>query len=90
MFKKMPNASNLLYTMLVAVFLVGCEKQEGLMNTNNKKEKEDSTENYDTEITYPKVVVIDNCEYIQYQNYGGYKSITHKGNCKFCLARHAK
>ena len=24
MFKKMPNASNLLYTMLVAVFFVGC------------------------------------------------------------------
>lgn len=25
MFKKMPNASNLLYTILVAVFLVGCQ-----------------------------------------------------------------
>ena len=26
MFKKMPNVSNLLYTMLVAVFFVGCNE----------------------------------------------------------------
>lgn len=26
MFKKMPNASNLLYTMLVAVFVFGCAR----------------------------------------------------------------
>lgn len=34
MFKKMPNASNLLYTMLVAVFLVGCKK--GARYTDNE------------------------------------------------------
>ena len=28
MFKKMPKTSNLLYTMLVAVFLFGCAKDE--------------------------------------------------------------
>lgn len=26
MFKKMRNASNLLYTMLIAVFLIGCQR----------------------------------------------------------------
>lgn len=78
------------YAMLVAVFLFGCKRQEGLINTDNpEKEKIDTTEIYNTEITYPKIVVIEDCEYIQYQNYA-YKSITHKGNCKYCLARTAK
>lgn len=89
MLKKIPNASNLLYMMLVAVFFVGCERQENVMNTDNKKVVEKSEEILDTDISYPKVVVIDSCEYIQFQNYA-YKSITHKGNCKFCLDRHAK
>jgi len=37
MFKKMPNASNLLYTMLVAVFFVGC-KEIKRTDENIKKE----------------------------------------------------
>lgn len=39
---------------------------------------------------YQKIVMIDSCEYIQTgiftsNNY----SLTHKGNCKFCLQRYA-
>lgn len=37
------------------------------------------------------VIVIDSCEYIEVKDgvgtYGGYYSISHKGNCKFCAAR---
>lgn len=34
-----------------------------------------------------KVVVIDSCEYIQFETYNEYKAITHKGNCKYCDKR---
>lgn len=79
MFKKMPNASNLLYTMLVAVFLFGCESPKGESSTDTGK-------------SYT-IKVIDSCEYIEC-DYGIFDqrvySLTHKGNCKFCLARNAK
>lgn len=32
-------------------------------------------------LTNPRIIVIDSCEYIAYSVYG-YESITHKGNCK--------
>ena len=78
MFKKMPNASNLLYTMLVAVFLVGCETPSG---------KKQSKDGY-------SIIEIDSCEYIEVSgmvgSQSGYYSLSHKGYCKFCLARNAK
>jgi hypothetical protein len=79
MFKKMPNASNLLYTMLVAVFLIGCESPKGENIVNTGKDY--------------NIKTIDSCEYIEV-DYGFVDnrvySLTHKGNCKFCLSRHAK
>lgn len=33
-----------------------------------------------------KIVVIDSCEYIQY-DVQNYYAVTHKGNCKFCAKR---
>ena len=33
-----------------------------------------------------RVIDIDSCQYVLYNVYGGY-SITHKGNCKYCLTR---
>lgn len=40
-------------------------------------------------LSNPKIVEIDSCEYIQYHNYL-YESITHKGNCKYCIERNKK
>lgn len=38
-----------------------------------------------------QVVVVDNCEYIEVKSMVGsdmgYYSLTHKGNCKFCIQR---
>lgn len=79
MFKKMPNASNLLYTMLVAVLFVGCEQQ----NVPKKQIKDVFA------FSNVEVVEIDGCEYIYVPN-GNASWGSHKGNCKFCLARHAK
>jgi len=39
MFKKMPNASNLLYTMLCLVFLTSCKNAENVENTKRWIEK---------------------------------------------------
>ena len=40
------------------------------------------------------VIVIDSCEYIEVKGMvganNGYYSITHKGNCKLCAARHSR
>lgn len=40
------------------------------------------------------VIVIDSCEYIEVKGMvgasNGYYSIAHKGNCKFCAARHSR
>jgi hypothetical protein len=38
-----------------------------------------------------QIVVVDNCEYIEVKSMigtdMGYYSLTHKGNCKFCIER---
>ena len=40
------------------------------------------------------VILIDSCEYIEVKGMvgasNGYYSIAHKGNCKFCAARHSR
>jgi len=71
--------NNVLYTLLAVVFLVGCEKSQG-------EKTVDTNKGYN-------IKKIDNCEYIEVDSGIGdyYKyTLTHKGNCKFCLARHAK
>lgn len=79
MFKNTKPLRNLLYTMLVAVFFVGCETPKGESSVDTGK-------------SY-NIKVIDSCEYIEC-DYGIFDqrvySLTHKGNCKFCLARSAK
>lgn len=85
MFKKIPNVSNLLYTMLVAVFFVGCQEQP------SSKGSVDATRIDDYEVANQgvQILTIDSCEYVWCKNgYGA--GLTHKGNCKFCLARLAK
>lgn len=36
-----------------------------------------------------KIRVIDDCEYLEFKGYQTY-SLTHKGNCKFCIQRNKK
>ena len=86
MFKKTPNASNLLYTMLVAVLFVGCKE------SNNSDFVETKKSNKIVRLTMNNFIYItevDSCEYIVFDGFekGG---IIHKQNCKFCLARSAK
>ena len=62
------------------IFVVGCH--ETLPESDTKV----STETHNIY----KTVVIDSCEYIEY-DYGivdsRVYSITHKGNCKYCIGR---
>ena len=85
MFKKMPNASNLLYTMLVAVFFVGCKE----VTRSNGSVDATIIDDYEVSHKGVQILTIDGCEYVWCKNgYGA--GLTHKGNCKFCLARNAK
>jgi hypothetical protein len=64
------------YTLLFAVLFSSCiyrENKNDTLSTNH-------------DIQDIKIVVIDSCEYIQYHTYS-YESITHKGNCKYCIER---
>ena len=47
---------------------------------------------YDIDSSSLRVITIDSCEYIAgYSKYGnGGPVLTHKGNCKYCLARNKK
>ena len=79
---KMSNYRNYFafaYVLLAVVFLIGCERPKREKNVTTGK-------NYN-------IKTIDSCEYIEI-DYGFVDnrvySLTHKGNCKFCLARHAK
>ena len=79
---KMSNYRNcfaLAYVLLVAVSFVGCTSPKGESSVDTGKDY--------------SIKVIDSCEYIEC-DYGMFDqrvySLTHKGNCKFCLARNAK
>lgn len=61
-----------LYLVLTCVFSVGC-KGDSLKNQNSFNDYE--------------VIVIDECEYINWGVSYGYMNITHKGNCKYCAER---
>lgn len=66
------------YVLLAVVFLIGCDTPQG------ERHKKDGY----------SIVEIDNCQYIEVSSLvgtqSGYYSLTHKGNCKFCLARSVK
>jgi NADH:ubiquinone oxidoreductase subunit F (NADH-binding) len=66
------------YVLLAVVFLSSCQDTSVnyLQNENSK-------------IGAYQITVIDNCEYIV-TSYDRSRSLTHKGNCKFCLARSVK
>ena len=64
--------------LLVAVISCGCESPSG------QRYKKDGY----------SIVEIDSCEYIEVSSMiganNGYYSLTHKGDCKFCLERSKK
>ena len=67
------------YVLLAVVFLVGCEKPQG-------EKTVDTNKGYN-------IKTIDSCEYIEVDSGVGefYRyTLTHKGNCKFCLSRSEK
>lgn len=71
------------YVLLAVVFLIGCKKDKTKSEVIKQEVKQ---EFYGREII---IVVIDNCEYLYVSN-GKASWGAHKGNCKFCLTRHAK
>ena len=73
------------YVLLAVVFLIGCTESNvnknstGVILTNGSEDV--------------KIIVIDSCEYIEVDSGVGefYRyTLTHKGNCKFCLSRSEK
>ena len=69
--------------LLIVVFLgflfMGCT--QSVCETQEESDAREAARNLN-------IVVIDSCEYIFLFN--DYKSITHKGNCKFCAERRRK
>jgi hypothetical protein len=59
-----------LFFILAVFTLFSCEQSKGKKAIRHNSEASNLS-----------VVVIDTCEYLQFQSHG-YKSITHKGNCK--------
>ena len=71
------------YVLLAVVFLIGCEKDKTKLEVVKEEVKQ---EFYGQNI---EIVVIDSCEYLYVSN-GNASWGSHKGNCKFCLARSVK
>lgn len=67
------NTNYSFYAIIAFVVLSGCNTPQG------ERHKKDGY----------SIVEIDNCQYIEVSNWigtqSGYYSLTHKGNCKFCL-----
>ena len=82
------------YVLLVAVFLVGCEKEtpskENVTINKNHPLIDKIEPLIGDDCREIHLYVIDSCEYIGYINNFHQDFLTHKGNCKFCLARNAK
>ena len=68
------------YVLLAVVFLISCETKNATIESTST-----TINGRDFEI-----YVIDNCEYIGTIHGSNADVLSHKGNCKFCLARHAK
>lgn len=59
-----------LLSILVLATLFSCEQSKGVQEISNNSNVENL-----------KVVIIDDCEYLQYHTYS-HEAITHKGKCK--------
>ena len=69
--------------IIVTLALVSCAPPAPSANNSEEKRLGDFT-----------VIVIDECEYITYSRWlgstSGVYTITHKGNCKYCIQRNKK
>ena len=67
---------------LLALLFIGCGKSEShvSLTTFLSDPYEWGAEGYYVE-------VIDSCEYLVYKRAGHVESLSHKGNCKYCLKR---
>lgn len=78
---------NLAKLMLVAVLFstISCKEE----NATSKSVNAERINDYEVSNQGVQILTIDGCEYVWCKNgYGA--GLTHKGNCKFCLARHAE
>jgi molybdenum cofactor biosynthesis enzyme MoaA len=89
MFKLKTNSSHFLYTMLVALLFVGCKESNQESNQESKSVKAEKIYDYEVTNQGTQILVIDSCEYVWCKNGNG-AGLTHKGNCKLCLARSTK
>jgi len=73
--------------LLLAAVLLSCNggkaQNEGDILDERKWSK------YKTYGQYIEVITIDSCEYLYSYNFNA-TWCTHKGNCKFCVARHSR
>lgn len=58
-----------------------------LITSGCEQSKLEPNKYYNSDIKQPVIVLIDNCEYIQYKIKDNEYGLTHKGNCKFCKQR---
>lgn len=63
------------YALLATVIFFGCGNGENSINNGKTKYK---------------IVVIDSCEYIEYNGYQRGYLFSHKGNCKYCAERNRR
>ena len=85
MLKSTKLTRNLAKLMLVAVLFVGCKE----VNQETKKVNAESVNDYEVSYKGVQILEIDSCQYVWCKKgYGA--GLTHKGNCKFCLARSVK
>lgn len=88
---KNETIKNGLKVLLVAVIFSSCSnmipaKEKQYVNSAKRIDvswNDENGFNYTEEFT---VIVIDSCEYLK-SNYDRSRSVTHKGNCKFCTVR---
>jgi hypothetical protein len=81
-----------LLLILITVILCSCEeptKQQESITSAKKIGLKWTTENGHTYEEQFTVIAVDSCEYL-FSQYDRSASVTHKGNCKFCIERNKK
>lgn len=72
------------FLFLISVVLLGCDTDE--INRNAERNKSFKSQ-IETEMPLYKVVTIDSCEYLLTEYWSSNASLSHKGNCKYCIQR---
>jgi hypothetical protein len=86
---KNETIKNGLKVLLVAVIFSSCgepAKEKQYVNSAKRIDVSWNDENGINDHEEFTVILIDSCEYLK-SNYDRSRSVTHKGNCKFCTVR---